>query len=197
MRPGPGTSASGPGPASARRQRAARPRPTTACAAVMDGRRARLRVNASPRAAAACLIDLSAWFPSSPLGDFASTAPPSSSRRTQRLVVIVSSLCLGAAARRRRRCLASALPGDVEGTCCSCGGTRSRTTWPIPLGSNFTYILQAKVQIGTYYYFPSLAFHKATSGIGGIRGIRVLSSPMIPAVPLPPPAADYTVLIGD
>ncbi|KAG8080393.1 hypothetical protein GUJ93_ZPchr0007g5248 [Zizania palustris] len=67
------------------------------------------------------------------------------------------------------------------------------TTCPIPPGGNFTYILQAKDQIGTYYYFPSLAFHKAAGGFGGIR---VLSRPMIP-VPFPPPADDYTVLIGD
>lgn len=67
------------------------------------------------------------------------------------------------------------------------------TTCPIPPGSNFTYIMQAKDQIGTYYYFPSLAFHKAAGGFGGIR---VLSRPQIP-VPFPPPAADYTVLIGD
>nr|CAB3458069.1 unnamed protein product [Digitaria exilis] len=67
------------------------------------------------------------------------------------------------------------------------------TTCPIPPGANFTYIMQAKDQIGTYYYFPSLAFHKAAGGFGGIR---VLSRPQIP-VPFPPPAADYTLLIGD
>ena len=67
------------------------------------------------------------------------------------------------------------------------------TTCPIPPGANFTYIMQAKDQIGTYYYFPSLAFHKAAGGFGGIR---VLSRPQIP-VPFPPPAADYTALIGD
>ncbi|KAJ3705335.1 hypothetical protein LUZ61_009040 [Rhynchospora tenuis] len=67
------------------------------------------------------------------------------------------------------------------------------TTCPIPPGGNFTYILQVKDQIGTYYYFPSLGFHKAAGGFGGIR---VLSRPMIP-VPFPPPAADYTLLIGD
>ncbi|KAJ3670460.1 hypothetical protein LUZ60_010784 [Juncus effusus] len=67
------------------------------------------------------------------------------------------------------------------------------TTCPIPPGGNFTYILQVKDQIGTYYYFPSLAFHKAAGGFGGIR---VLSRPGIP-VPFPPPAADYTLLIGD
>ncbi|XP_044487752.1 L-ascorbate oxidase homolog [Mangifera indica] len=67
------------------------------------------------------------------------------------------------------------------------------TTCPIPPGKNFTYILQMKDQIGSFYYFPSLAFHKAAGGFGGIR---ILSRPQIP-VPFPPPADDFTVLIGD
>lgn len=67
------------------------------------------------------------------------------------------------------------------------------TTCPIPPGKNFTYRIQVKDQIGTYFYFPSLAFHKAAGGFGSIR---VLSRPLIP-VPFPEPAADYTLLIGD
>lgn len=67
------------------------------------------------------------------------------------------------------------------------------TTCPIPPGKNFTYVLQVKDQIGSFYYFPSLAFHKAAGGFGGIR---ILSRPRIP-VPFPDPAGDYTVLIGD
>ncbi|KAK8552441.1 hypothetical protein V6N12_041036 [Hibiscus sabdariffa] len=67
------------------------------------------------------------------------------------------------------------------------------TTCPIPPGKNFTYILQVKDQIGSFYYFPSLGFHKAAGGFGGIR---ILSRPRIP-VPFPDPAGDYTVLIGD
>ncbi|KAG4931819.1 hypothetical protein JHK86_048780 [Glycine max] len=67
------------------------------------------------------------------------------------------------------------------------------TTCPIPAGGNFTYILQVKDQIGSFYYFPSLAFHKAAGGFGGIR---ILSRPRIP-VPFDDPAGDYTVLIGD
>ncbi|GMJ10603.1 SKU5 similar 5 [Hibiscus trionum] len=67
------------------------------------------------------------------------------------------------------------------------------TTCPIPPGKNFTYILQVKDQIGSFFYFPSLAFHKAAGGFGGIR---ILSRPQIP-VPFPEPAGDYTVLIGD
>ncbi|KAA8537444.1 hypothetical protein F0562_026869 [Nyssa sinensis] len=67
------------------------------------------------------------------------------------------------------------------------------TTCPIPPGKNFTYILQVKDQIGSFYYFPSLAFHKAAGGFGGIR---ILSRPRIP-VPFADPSGDYTVLIGD
>ncbi|XP_059636590.1 L-ascorbate oxidase homolog [Cornus florida] len=67
------------------------------------------------------------------------------------------------------------------------------TTCPIPPGKNFTYILQVKDQIGSFYYFPSLAFHKAAGGFGGIR---ILSRPRIP-VPFADPAGDFTVLIGD
>uniref|UniRef100_A0A5B6ZZB6 L-ascorbate oxidase n=1 Tax=Davidia involucrata TaxID=16924 RepID=A0A5B6ZZB6_DAVIN len=67
------------------------------------------------------------------------------------------------------------------------------TTCPIPPGKNFTYIMQVKDQIGSFFYFPSLAFHKAAGGFGGIR---ILSRPLIP-VPFPEPAGDYTILIGD
>ncbi|XP_010929557.1 L-ascorbate oxidase homolog [Elaeis guineensis] len=67
------------------------------------------------------------------------------------------------------------------------------TNCPIPPRRNFTYVLQVKDQIGSYFYFPSLAFHKAAGGFGGFR---ILSRPLIP-VPFPPPAGDHTLLIGD
>ena len=67
------------------------------------------------------------------------------------------------------------------------------TNCPIPPGKNFTYVLQVKDQIGSYFYFPSLAFHKAAGGYGGIR---IDSRPLIP-VPYAPPAGDFTVLAGD
>ncbi|KAH9749576.1 l-ascorbate oxidase [Citrus sinensis] len=67
------------------------------------------------------------------------------------------------------------------------------TTCPIPPGKNFTYVLQAKDQIGSYFYFPSFLFHKAAGAFGGIR---IWSRPRIP-VPFPPPAGDFTVLAGD
>ncbi|KAH7852893.1 hypothetical protein Vadar_030612 [Vaccinium darrowii] len=67
------------------------------------------------------------------------------------------------------------------------------STCPIPPGKSFTYTLQMKDQIGSFFYFPSLAFHKAAGGFGGIR---ILSRPLIP-VPFPEPVADWTLLIGD
>ncbi|CAI9756620.1 unnamed protein product [Fraxinus pennsylvanica] len=67
------------------------------------------------------------------------------------------------------------------------------TTCPIPPRKNFTYALQAKDQIGTYFYFPSLALHKAAGGYGSIK---ISSRPQIP-VPFPPPAGDYAILTGD
>lgn len=67
------------------------------------------------------------------------------------------------------------------------------TNCPIPPGQNFTYVLQVKDQIGSYYYFPSLAFHKAAGGYGGIK---ISSRPRIP-VPFDPPAGDFTILAGD
>lgn len=67
------------------------------------------------------------------------------------------------------------------------------TNCPIPPGQNFTYILQFKDQIGSFFYFPSLAFHKAAGGFGSIK---ISSRPLIP-VPFPPPAGDYAILTGD
>ncbi|TVU14891.1 hypothetical protein EJB05_38388 [Eragrostis curvula] len=69
----------------------------------------------------------------------------------------------------------------------------SGTNCPIPPGQNFTYRMQAKDQIGSFFYFPSLGFHKAAGGFGAIR---IRSRPNIP-VPFPPPADEYTMLIGD
>ncbi|CAA7030827.1 unnamed protein product [Microthlaspi erraticum] len=67
------------------------------------------------------------------------------------------------------------------------------TSCPIPPGKNYTYALQVKDQIGSFFYFPSLAVHKASGGFGAIR---ILSRPRIP-VPFPEPAGDFTFLIGD
>uniref|UniRef100_A0ACD5UTD7 Uncharacterized protein n=1 Tax=Avena sativa TaxID=4498 RepID=A0ACD5UTD7_AVESA len=69
----------------------------------------------------------------------------------------------------------------------------SGTNCPIPPGKNYTYRMQAKDQIGSFFYYPSLAFHKAAGGFGAIR---IKTRPRIP-VPFPTPADEYTVLIGD
>ncbi|XP_078437327.1 L-ascorbate oxidase homolog [Wolffia australiana] len=67
------------------------------------------------------------------------------------------------------------------------------TACPIPPGRNFTYVLQVKDQIGSFFYFPSLAFHKAAGAFGSIR---IFSRPRIP-VPFPSPTYDFTILAGD
>lgn len=67
------------------------------------------------------------------------------------------------------------------------------TNCPIPPGRNFTYVLQVKDQIGSYFYFPSLALHKAAGGYGGFK---IASRSVIP-VPFDPPAGDFTILAGD
>lgn len=67
------------------------------------------------------------------------------------------------------------------------------TNCPIPPGKNFTYVLQVKDQIGSYFYFPSLAFHKAAGGFGGFK---IQSRSIIP-VPFATPAGEFTVLAGD
>lgn len=67
------------------------------------------------------------------------------------------------------------------------------TNCPIRSGKNFTYFIQVKDQIGSYFYFPSFGFQKAAGGFGGIR---IWSRPKIP-VPFPSPAGDFTILAGD
>ncbi|CAL4922492.1 unnamed protein product [Urochloa decumbens] len=69
----------------------------------------------------------------------------------------------------------------------------SGTNCPIPPGQTFTYHMQAKDQIGSFFYFPSLAFHKAAGGFGAIR---IHNRPLIP-VPFPSPEDEFTMLIGD
>lgn len=67
------------------------------------------------------------------------------------------------------------------------------TNCPIPPGQNFTYKLQMKDQIGSYFDFPSLSFHRAACGFGSIT---IQSRSSIP-VPFDPPAGEFTVLTGD
>ncbi|MQL70971.1 hypothetical protein Taro_003282 [Colocasia esculenta] len=67
------------------------------------------------------------------------------------------------------------------------------TNCPIPPNSNFTYKWQAKDQIGSFFYFPSTAMHRAAGGYGGLR---VYQRPSIP-IPYSTPAGDFTLLVGD
>ena len=69
----------------------------------------------------------------------------------------------------------------------------SGTNCPIQPGKNWTYDFQAKDQIGTFFYFPSINFLKAGGGFGPIR---VNNRPLI-SVPFPKPEAEFDLLIGD
>ncbi|KAL6841431.1 hypothetical protein ACP4OV_028949 [Aristida adscensionis] len=67
------------------------------------------------------------------------------------------------------------------------------TQCPIMPGTNFTYRWQAKDQIGSFFYFPSIGMQRAAGGYGAIT---IMSRALIP-VPFDTPADDFTVLIGD
>ncbi|KAI3409707.1 Kinesin motor domain-containing protein [Psidium guajava] len=67
------------------------------------------------------------------------------------------------------------------------------TNCPILPGTNYTYHFQVKDQIGSYFYYPSTAVHRAAGGFGGLR----VNSRLLIPVPYADPEDDYTVLIGD
>ncbi|KAF3524415.1 hypothetical protein F2Q69_00047143 [Brassica cretica] len=64
---------------------------------------------------------------------------------------------------------------------------------PIPPGTNFTYHFQPKDQIGSYFYYPTTAMHRAAGAFGGLR----VNSRLLIPVPYADPEDDYTVLIND
>ncbi|MFS8003974.1 putative L-ascorbate oxidase [Helianthus anomalus] len=67
------------------------------------------------------------------------------------------------------------------------------TNCPIPPKWNWTYNFQVKDQIGSYFYFPSLKFQRASGGFGGF----VINPRSVIPTPFDNPAGDITVLIGD
>ncbi|KAJ4779121.1 Monocopper oxidase-like protein SKU5 [Rhynchospora pubera] len=67
------------------------------------------------------------------------------------------------------------------------------TNCPIPPGWNWTYQFQAKDQIGSFFYFPSLGLQRAAGGFGGIT---VNNRNTVP-VPFAQPDGDFTIFIGD
>ncbi|KAL0298542.1 UNVERIFIED_CONTAM: L-ascorbate oxidase [Sesamum radiatum] len=66
---------------------------------------------------------------------------------------------------------------------------------PVPrLAPNYTYQFQVKDQIGSYYYYPHTALHRAAGGYYG--PINVHSRNLIP-IPFDKPEAEFNVLVGD
>ncbi|ESQ43424.1 hypothetical protein EUTSA_v10013035mg [Eutrema salsugineum] len=67
------------------------------------------------------------------------------------------------------------------------------TNCPIPPRWNFTYNFQLKDQIGSFYYFPSLNFQRASGGFGPFI---VNNRELIP-IPFPKPDGEISFMIGD
>ncbi|KAG8387404.1 hypothetical protein BUALT_Bualt02G0018000 [Buddleja alternifolia] len=67
------------------------------------------------------------------------------------------------------------------------------TMCPIMPGTNFTYQFQVKDQIGSFFYFPTTALHRAAGGMGMLQ---VHSRNLIP-VPFDTPVDEFALLIGD
>ncbi|KAG8380374.1 hypothetical protein BUALT_Bualt06G0008800 [Buddleja alternifolia] len=67
------------------------------------------------------------------------------------------------------------------------------TNCPIQPGTNYTFQFQVKDQIGTYYYYPTTALHRASGGYGAL----VVHSRSVIPIPFDRPEADYNVLVGD
>ncbi|PIA50123.1 hypothetical protein AQUCO_01300695v1 [Aquilegia coerulea] len=67
------------------------------------------------------------------------------------------------------------------------------TNCPIPPNWNWTYQFQVKDQIGSFFYFPSLNFQRASGGYGGI----IVNNRDVIAVPFAKPDGDITIFIGD
>ncbi|TYK00284.1 monocopper oxidase-like protein SKS1 [Cucumis melo var. makuwa] len=67
------------------------------------------------------------------------------------------------------------------------------TNCPIPPKWNWTYQFQVKDQIGSFFYFPSLNFQRASGGFGPF----ILNNREVIPIPFPQPDGDIIMLIGD
>ncbi|XP_007038406.2 PREDICTED: monocopper oxidase-like protein SKS1 [Theobroma cacao] len=67
------------------------------------------------------------------------------------------------------------------------------TNCPIHPKRNFTYQFQVKDQIGSFFYFPSLNFQRASGGFGPI----IINNRNIIAIPFGQPDGDVVIMIGD
>ncbi|MCO5554229.1 hypothetical protein L7F22_007757 [Adiantum nelumboides] len=70
------------------------------------------------------------------------------------------------------------------------------TNCPILPGQNWTYAVQYKDQIGSFFYYPTTHFQKAAGGYGGISIAPRLLDPAV-KVPFDPPTGEFTILLGD
>nr|XP_043618254.1 L-ascorbate oxidase homolog [Erigeron canadensis] len=67
------------------------------------------------------------------------------------------------------------------------------TNCPIPPGTQWTYHMQVKDQIGTFSYFPSIGMQRA---VGGFGALNIQARPVI-FIPYLKPVAEFTVLVSD
>ncbi|KAL9321618.1 hypothetical protein ACSQ67_009671 [Phaseolus vulgaris] len=67
------------------------------------------------------------------------------------------------------------------------------TNCPIPSKWNWTYQFQVKDQIGSFFYFPSLNFQRASGGFGPF----VINNREIIPIPFAQPDGDIFIIIGD
>ncbi|XP_054814060.1 monocopper oxidase-like protein SKS1 [Prosopis cineraria] len=67
------------------------------------------------------------------------------------------------------------------------------TNCPIPLKLNWTYQFQVKDQIGSFFYFPSLNFQRASGGFGPL----VINNREVIPIPFAQPDGDIVLIIGD
>ncbi|KAA8539804.1 hypothetical protein F0562_026496 [Nyssa sinensis] len=67
------------------------------------------------------------------------------------------------------------------------------TNCPIPPNWNWTYQFQVKDQIGSFFYFPSLNFQRASGGFGSF----IITNRDIIPLPFSTPDGDIVIMIGD
>jgi FtsP/CotA-like multicopper oxidase with cupredoxin domain len=67
------------------------------------------------------------------------------------------------------------------------------TNCPIHPKRNWTYQFQVKDQIGSFFYFPSLNFQRASGGFGPF----IINNRDIIAIPFAEPDGDIIIMIGD
>ncbi|KAL8094452.1 hypothetical protein AgCh_036111 [Apium graveolens] len=67
------------------------------------------------------------------------------------------------------------------------------TNCPIRPGWNWTYEFQVKDQIGSFFYFPSLNFQRASGGFGSF----IITNRKVIPLPFNMPDGDIVILIGD